>query len=328
MKKLKWGVLSCADIGLRAIVPALQQARNCEVVAISSRDPERARRAAADRGILRAYGDYTAVLADPEVEAVYVPLPNSLHTEWCVRAAEHSKHVLCEKPLALSVAEVDAIAVAASHHGVLAMEAMMYRLHPQTAKVMEIVRSGALGAVEMVSAMFTYHVPNPHDIRLKGSLGGGVLADVGCYCVSVARMVMEGEPVEAMGRARFGPNSDVDEVFAGLLRFSGGRVATFGCALHAPRQQEYHITGTEASLTVTVPFAPGVDDRVLVVRRGWQRGKETEERIVVPGVDQYRLLVEHFADCVMAGAQPLLPLTESRANTAVVGELRKNAQID
>lgn len=141
-------------------------------------------------------------------------------------------------------------------------------------------------------------------------------------------MVMECEPVGAVGKARIGPDSDVDEMFAGLLRFPNGGLATFGCALHGPRQQEYRITGSEASLTVTVPFAPGVDDRTLIVRRGWQRGKETEERVVVPGVDQYRLLVEHFADCVLAGAQPLLPLSETRANVAVLSRLMESALVE
>jgi len=325
MRKLKWGILSCADIGLRAMAPALQRARNCEIVAIASRDADRARRVAAERGIPQAYGDYASMLVDPEVEAVYVPLPNSLHAEWCIRAAEHGKHVLCEKPMALSTDEVDAVATAAAEHGVLAMEAMMFRLHPQTTKVMEVVRSGVLGAVQMVSAVFTYHVPNPNDIRLVKALGGGVLADVGSYCVSVARMVMQCEPVEVLGRPRIGPDSDVDEMFAGLLRFPSGGLATFGCALHGPRQQEYRITGSEASLTVSVPFAPGVDDRILVLRRGWQRGKETEERIVVPGADQYRLLVEHFASCVLDDTEPLIPLTETRANVAVLGQLMAGA---
>jgi D-xylose 1-dehydrogenase (NADP+, D-xylono-1,5-lactone-forming) len=325
MRRLKWGVLGCADIGLRAMVPALQAGCNCEVVAVASRDAERARQVAARLGLHHTYGDYQSLVEDPDVEAVYIPLPNSLHAEWAVRAAQCGKHVLCEKPLALTAGDVDAIAAAATEHKVLAMEAMMYRLHPQTLKAWELVRAGTLGAVHLVQANFTYHVPNPSDIRFNRALGGGVLEDVGSYCVSVARAAMGCEPTQVTGEARIGPASDVDEAFTGMLRFPGGELASFACSIHGPRQQEYRITGSEASLTVTVPFAPGVDDRLLILRRGWQRGKETVEQIVVPGVDQYRLLGEHFADCVLNGTAPAIPLSETRANVAAVSALHESS---
>jgi len=324
-RKLSWGVVSCADIGLRAVVPAIRKSKNSQVAAIASRDLSRAQQAAAAHDIPRAYGNYMDVLTDPSIDAVYIPLPNSIHAEWAIRAMQHGKHVLCEKPLAMNTSEVDAIARAASENCVLVMEALMYRFHPQTERVVEIVRAGTLGTVQLVSSAFTYHVPNPKDIRLSRALGGGCLLDVGTYCVSVARMAFGAEPVEIMGRARIGPNSDVDEVFAGLLRFSEGRLATFGCTLHGPREQWYKISGTEATLTVTVPFAPGMDDRELIVRRGWQRGKETEERIRVPGVDQYQLMVEHFSDCILSGRPPALSLAETRANVAVVSALMQSA---
>ena len=326
MSKISWGILSCADIGLRAVVPALRKSSNAQIVAIASRDLARAQKAAAEHEIPRAYGNYLDLLTDPGVEAVYIPLPNSEHLAWTIRAIEHGKHVLIEKPLAMSPREVDAIAQSAADHQVIAMEALMYRFHPQTQRVLEIVGSGVLGAVQLVSAAFTYHVPNPNDIRLKWALGGGCLLDVGTYCVSVARMAMGSEPTEAVGRARIGPQSDVDEVFAGLLRFSEGRQATFGCTLHGPREQWYKISCTEATLTVTVPFAPGTDDRELIIRCGWQRGKEVEERIRIPGVDQYQLMVEHFSDCVSTGHSPLIPLSESRNNVAVVDALMQNAR--
>jgi xylose dehydrogenase (NAD/NADP) len=323
--KVKWGVISCADIGTRAVVPAIQHSRNAETIAIASRDPGRAREVATQHGIPCALEDYTAILDDPEIEAVYIPLPTSLHAEWAIRAIRHHKHVLVEKPMALDPGEVDRIASAATENGVLAMEAMMYRLHPQTKRVAEIVRSGTLGAVQLVSAAFTYHVPNPKDIRLRRSLGGGCLLDVGSYCVSIARMAMNAEPIEVVGRARIGPSSDVDEVFAGVLHFSGGRLATFGCALHGPRDQWYKITGADATLTVPVPFAPGSDDRELIVRSGWQRGKEIEERIHVPGVDQYQLMIEQFSDSILTGGLPAISLAETRANVAVLSALMQSA---
>jgi len=324
-RKIKWGIISCANIGTRAVIPAIQHSRNAQVIAIASRDPARARQVAAQQDIPNAFGDYAAILADPDIEAVYIPLPTSLHTGWAIRAAKHHKHILVEKPMALNVGEMDEIAAAATKNGVLAMEALMYKLHPQTERVAEIIRSGTLGAVQLVSSAFTYHVPNPKDIRLSRALGGGCLLDVGTYCVSVARMAMHAEPVEAIGRARIGPDSDVDEVFAGMLRFSEGRLATFGCALHGPREQWYKITGSEGTLTVTVPFAPGTDDRELIIRRGWQRGQETEERIRVAGVDQYQLMIEQFSDCVMMGSSPAISLAETRANIAVVSALIQSA---
>ncbi|HEX7589085.1 MAG TPA: Gfo/Idh/MocA family oxidoreductase, partial [Anaerolineae bacterium] len=250
----------------------------------------------------------------------------SEHARWTIRALEQGKHVLCEKPLALNTREVDAIAQTASVHHRLVMEALMYPFHPQTERVVEIVRSGVLGAVQLVSAAFTYHVPNPQDIRLKRALGGGCLLDVGSYCVAVARMAADAEPIEVIGRARIGPSSDVDEVFTGLLRFPAGQQATFGCTLHGPREQWYKISCADATLTVTVPFAPGTDDRELIVRRGWQRGKETEERIRIPGVDQYQLMVEHFSDCILNSRTPAISLARTRGNVAAVDALMQSAR--
>ena len=324
-RKINWGVISCANIGTRAVIPAIQHSRNAQVIAIASRDPARARQVASQQEIPNAFGDYAAILADPDIEAVYIPLPSSLHAEWAIRAAKHHKHILVEKPMALNVGEMDEIAAAAANNGVLAMEALMYKLHPQTGRVAEIIRCGGLGAVQLVSAAFTIHVPNPKDIRLTRALGGGCLLDIGSYCVSVARMAMQAEPIEAIGRARIGPGSDVDEVFGGLLRFSEGRLATFGCALHGPREQWYKVSGSEATLTVPVPFAPGTDDRELIIRRGWQRGQETEERIRVAGVDQYQLMVEQFSGCVLMGGSPAISLAETRANVAVVSALLQSA---
>lgn len=308
------------------MLPAIRRAHNARVVAIASREPERAQQAAATHDIPRAHPSYAALLQDSDVDAIYIPLPNSLHTEWTVAALAQGKHVLCEKPLALTTAEVDAIRRAASDKGLVVLEALMYRFHPQTARVQELIRSGALGEVQAITAAFTYHVPNPNDIRLKAALGGGVLYDVGTYCVSVARLVAQAEPDRVYGSARVGPASDVDEVFSGMLHFPQGIHAGLTCALHAPRDQWYRVTGSEGTLIVPIPFAPGLEDRELIVRRGWQRGKETEERITVPGADQYQLLVEHFADCILNGTPSALPLGETRANIAVVQALHESAQ--
>jgi len=324
-EKIRWGILSSADIGIKALIPAIQLSRNGEVVAIASRSLKKGQQVAKEAGIPRAYGDYADLLADPEVDAIYNPLPNNLHVRLSVQAIEHGKHVLCEKPLAMYPSEIDELAAAVDEHGKIAMEALMYCFHPQTKRILQIVRDGTLGDPLLVAAAFTYNLPNPHDIRFEAALGGGVMYDVGSYCVSVARAVMGREPVLVNGRARFGPDSDVDEVFAGILTFADGAQATFGCCLHAPRDQWCKITGTEATLTVPAPFSPGSGDCTLILRSGWRRGRDVEEKIIVPGADHYQLMVEHFGDCIRSGRPPMVSLEESRANLVVVEALLRSA---
>lgn len=325
-EKIKWGILSTANIGLRAVAPAIQNSKNGEVVAIASRTLDKCQQAAQEIGAPKAYGNYLELLEDPEIEAIYNPLPNSFHAPWTIKAIEHDKHVLCEKPLAVTPAEIDAIQAAAETNGVLAMEAVMYHFHPQTQRVLEIVRQGQIGVPQLVASAFSYNLPDPSDIRLVANLGGGVMFDVGSYCVSVARTVLGKEPVQVFGQARIGPESDTDEIFAGILTFDEGEQSTFGCNLRGPRDQWYKITGTEACLTVPAPFAPGSDDRKLILQTGWQRGKESEEEIIVPGVDQYQLMVEHFAECTISGEKPSISIAESRSNLVVVDALLRSAR--
>ena len=324
--KIKWGILSTANIGLRVVVPAIQNSKNGEVVAIASRTLEKSQQAAQETGVPKAYGNYLELLEDPEIEAIYNPLPNSLHAPWTIKAIQHDKHILCEKPLAVTPEEIDAIQAASETNGVLAMEAVMYHFHPQTQRVLEIVSQGLIGVPQLVASAFSYNLPDPNDIRLVANLGGGVMFDVGSYCVSVARTVLGKEPVQVFGQARIGPESDTDEIFAGILTFDEGEQSTFGCSLHGPRDQWYKITGTEACLTVPVPFAPGSDDRKLILRTGWQRGKESEEEIIVPGVNQYQLMVEHFVECIISGEKPYISLPESRSNLVVVDALLRSAR--
>lgn len=308
------------------MLPAIHHAHNAQPVAIASRDLARAQQAAAAHEIPRAYGSYQELLDDETVQAIYLPLPTAMHAEWVVKAAAQGKHVLCEKPLVMTTAEMQAVEQVAEASGVVVMEALMYRLHPQTERVRELIVAGAIGDVQLINSAFTYHVPNPNDIRYSDGLGGGVLLDVGTYCVSISRLAAQSEPSSIYGSARIGPDSDVDEIFVGALGFSGGVHAAFTCALHSPRDQWYRITGTTGTLIVPVPFAPGRDDRTLLVRRGWQRGKETEERIEIPGTDQYQRLVEHFANCVLNEQATPLTLAETRANVAVLEALRNCAR--
>jgi predicted dehydrogenase len=315
---LRWGVLGVANIAERAVIPAIQAASNGRLTAIASRTVARARDAAARLGI-RAHGSYGALLEDPEVNAVYIPLPNSLHREWTVRCADAGKHVLCEKPLATTVADAEAMIAACRRRGVVLVEAFMYRFHPRTVRVARLVADGAVGDVRLVRASFTFALRSRDNIRLRADLGGGSLYDVGCYAVNVSRLML-GEPLAACAFAHTGP-SDVDEVLGGILRFDGGRIAVIDCGLTVSRRQEYEIAGTNGRLVVPLGFLPGAADTDITV----VKGADTSV-ITVPGVDQYRLMVEQFGDVILEGKPPLLPPEDAVANLRVIEALLRSLQ--
>ena len=228
------------------------------------------------------------------LDAVYILLPNSLHREWTIPTAEAGKHILCEKPLALNASECDTMQAAADANGVKLMEAFMYRFHPRTERVVEMVRAGAVGDLKMITSAFTFRLRNPDNIRLDPELGGGSLMDVGCYCVNVSRTIAGEEPVEVQAVAHQSA-SGVDEQMAGTLRFESGLLAQFDCSLTMERRESYVVAGTDGYLTVPAAFLPGTDDAMIEEVRG--RGERTEH--AVPGDDECRLMVEHFADCVL-----------------------------
>ena len=260
--RLRWGILSTAYIGRAAVTPAIAASRNGVLIAVASRDAERARAYAVEAGIPAHYGSYGALLEDPGIDAVYIPLPNSMHMEWTIRAAEHGKHVLCEKPLALTAAECHEMGAAADANGVRLMEAFMYRFHPRTERVLELLRASAIGRPCAVRSTFSFRITRPDNIRLKPELGGGALMDVGCYCVNISRTVAGAEPIEARAVARWAA-SGVDEQLAGTLRFADGLVAQFDCALTLERRERYEITGAGGHVVVESAFLPGTGDVVI-----------------------------------------------------------------
>ncbi len=318
--KIRWGVISTANIGRAAVLPAIQASRNGELVAVASRDGAKAAEFAAQLGIPRSCGAYEELLAAADIDAVYIPLPNSLHREWTVKSAEAGKHILCEKPLALNPAECAEMADAARAHNVKLMEAFMYRFHPRTAKVLELMASGVIGELRLIRAGFTFRLTNPANIRLQADLGGGSLMDVGCYCVNLSRTVAGREPLRAQALASWGATG-VDEQMVGLLEFSGGLPAQFDCALTLERREFYELAGTAGSLFVPGSFLPGAADALIYERHG--RAGETVHR--VPGVDQYRLMVEAFADCVLADLPVPYPPDEAAANLAAMAALYRSA---
>jgi predicted dehydrogenase len=321
ISKVRWGVLSTAHIGQVAVNPAIQASRNGQLVAIASRDLGKAREFADRWKIPAAYGSYEELLASDEIDAVYVPLPNSLHREWTIRAAEHKKHVLCEKPLALSPDEALEMHAAATQHRVKLMEAFMYRFHPRTERVIEMVSNGQIGAPLAIQAAFTFRLRSGPNIRLAADLGGGALMDVGCYCVNVSRTLAGAEPVEAQAWAEWG-SSGVDTRLAGSLRFPTGLIAQLDCALSLERRERYEVAGPDGSIAVVGAFVPGMADTVIEERRG--RADVTGH--LIPAADQYRLMVEHFADSVLRDEPVRYPATEAAANLRAIEALYLSAR--
>ncbi len=321
MDKLRFGILSTARIGQRRVIPAMQQARNLVVSAVASRADARAREFAAESHIPKSYGSYEALLADSEIDAVYIPLPNSLHREWTIKAAEAGKHVLCEKPLASSAHEVDEMLAACDANHVLLMEAFMYRFHPQNEKVFALIRDGAIGAARMVRAIFSFSIAQETNIRLNASLAGGSLMDVGCYCVNVARTLGGGEPTSVSAHAQFGAASHVDEAMAGVLEFKDGVLATFECGFRVPYRAHYEVIGERGRIAVARPFITDNKATSIILHRP----DDTSETFEFPAVDQYTLMSEHFADCVLNNKPLRYPPSEARAQMRVLDALYQSA---
>jgi predicted dehydrogenase len=318
---LSWGVLGVSRVGRLAVIPAIQRSSNGRVAAVASRSLHRARQEAERFEIPRAYGSYQELLADPKVDAVYLPLPNSLHLEWVVRAAEAGKHVLCEKPLAVNAAEVEAMIDVCRRQRVRLMEAFMYRFHPRSLRVKQLVEDGALGPIQLIRSAFAFLHQNRQDYRFKPEMGGGALLDVGGYAVSAARWLIGAEPVEVQATAQYGPVSGVDETLGGLLRFPGGEIAVVTCSFRTALRQNYEVVGRDAALEVSLAFVPEGEQAPLVLLR--DNRVETEQ---FPNVDQYQLMVEHFADSLLHDTPLRFPPEEAWANARVLDGLARAAR--
>jgi xylose dehydrogenase (NAD/NADP) len=342
MNSLRFGILGAARIAERRVIPAIRKSANAMVTGIASRDAARAQACADRLGIPKAYGSYETLLDDPGVDAVYIPLPNALHCEWTIKAAEKGKHVLCEKPFAANAGEVDEMIAACEAHRVLLMEAFMYRFHPQNEKALELIRHGEIGAVKLVRAAFCFTIAEETNIRLSQALAGGSLMDVGTYCVSAARTLSGAEPEAALALAHVGALSGVDETMAGLLRFPAGAqnqaaraavhspegvvpagaLASFECSFRMPYRTAYEVIGERGRIEVPAPFITNNKETAIVLHYPDDRTRTFS----FPAVDQYTLMIEHFAGCVLE-QQPLrYPAAEGRAQMQALDALRKSAQ--
>ena len=316
MEPVRWGIVSTADINTKLLAGAAESP-DVDVVAVGSRDLGRAKEFAGRHGIPRAYGSYDELLADPDVEAVYIPLPNTMHCEWSIRAIEAGKHVLCEKPMSRHPAEVEEAFAAAEREGRLLSEAFMYRHHPQSAKLVELVRDGAIGELRLVRSAFSYALFDTDNIRLRTDVEGGALMDVGCYCVSGSRL-LAGEPEAVSGAAYLGPTV-TDWVFTGWLRFPGDVLATFDCATTLTNRDELEAIGTEGSLFLDDPWhclRP-----VIELRRGG-----SVERIEVTPGNPYRLELENLGTAIRGAGSPLLGRDDAVAQARVIEALFTSAE--
>ncbi len=318
-RTLNWGLLSTARIN-RALIPPLQVSKRNHLLAVGSRSQETADAYAKEKKIERAYGSYEALLADPDIDVIYNPLPNHLHADWTIKAVEAGKHVLCEKPLALNADEVDAIHAAARKHERVVAEAFMYRHHPQTLKVQELVKSGALGAVRLIRGSFSFVLSREGDVRLNPEWGGGSIWDVGCYPISYTRSVLGEEPVEVFGWQVTG-ETGIDVSFIGQLRFENGVHAQFFSSFVTPFHSFMEIVGSEGTLNIPAPFKPGVNEKIYLTRG------DSTETIHIPGQELYLGEVEDMADAVLLGREPRVSLADSRANVAVIRGLLESARL-
>ncbi len=318
VRTLKWGLLSTAHIN-RALIFPIRQSPRSDLVAVASRDLDKARSYAKEWKIPKFYGSYESLLADPDINVVYISLPNGLHAEWTVKALQAGKHVLCEKPLAISLEQVDAIIAAARQTGKIAVEGFMYRHHPQTLRLKELANQGSLGEICLVRGAFTYTISRPENVRLNADLGGGSIWDVGCYPINYARYLYSAEPVEVFGWAHWGSNG-IDETFTGQVRFPGDRVLQFDSSFRLPSRSFMEFVGGKGAVRLDTPYKPGEKAEIHITRSGEM------EHITVRGQELYIGEVNDLEDAILDHKPPRISLQDSRGNVATILALLESAR--
>lgn len=317
-KILRWGLLSTANINQAVIEPLRLSDRN-ELYGVASRTAGRAEAYAREKNIPRAYGSYEEMLADPQVDVVYISLPNALHAEWTIKAAQAGKHVLCEKPLAISLEEVDAMRRAVEDAGVVLAEAFMYRHHPQTLAVKKLVDDGDIGRLQLIRGVFTFSLNNPENVRLIPELGGGSVWDIGCYPISYARYLAGMDPVEVFGW-QVNSATGVDNAFIGQLRFPNDVYAQFDSGFRTPFRTYIEVVGSEGSIHIPSPYKPGITENIRLVRGG------EVQVMAINGEELYLGEIEDMADAVLHGKKPRISLDDSRGNVATILALLRSTQ--
>lgn len=314
MKKVKWGIISTADIGIKKVIPALQASPLCEVVAIASRSAASAEKAAAFLAIPRFYGSYEALLADAEIDAVYISLPNHLHVPLTIKAINAGKHVLCEKPIALNAQEAAELVQACKKQPHLkVMEAFMYRFHPQWALAQKLLADGAIGQIKSIHSTFSFYNDDPQNIRNKKEMGGGSLMDIGCYCISLARWIFKQEPKSVIALVDNDPAFNIDRQVSAMLTFDAG-TASFTCATQMAPNQRAHLMGTTGHIEIELPFSPAPDQPATV----WLRNQNGSQQLLSEVADQYRIQADVFSNAILCQTDVPTPLTDAVNNMRVI----------
>ncbi|MFT3783848.1 MAG: Gfo/Idh/MocA family oxidoreductase [Nibricoccus sp.] len=329
-KKIRWGVLGYARIAREAVIPAIQRSSNSVFHAIASRDAKKAEECRAKFGCPKVYSSYEELLRDPEIDAVYIPLPNAMHREWTIKAAEQKKHVLCEKPIGLNAAECREMIAAAEKNGVLLMEAFMYRYTDCTRKVLEVLRNGVLGEIKFIHSVFRFFLSNPSSIKYVPELGGGALYDVGCYPLNFTGMVADeiariqasvtgttiaSAPIPEDISVQCVKSGGVDMIFSALMKYPSGLIASIHCGFNADKQIESQIVGTKGVLNVPNTFLEEACDMTITVNT------QVVQTIKVANSDRYKLEVEDFAEAILNKRTPFFSLKETLRNMELLDRL-------
>lgn len=322
MDKVRWGVLSTANIGVRQVIPAMQQGAHCEIRAIASRHLAGAEAAAGRLAIPKAYGSYEELLADPEIDAIYNPLPNHLHVPWSIKALEAGKHVLCEKPIAMTAAEAKTLVDAARAHPKLkVMEAFMYRHHPQWQRARQMVAEGKIGELRTIQTIFSYYLDDGDNIRNIADVGGGAMMDIGCYAVSVPRFIFGAEPTRVAGIVEYDPRFKTDRLASAILDFGSG-TALFTCGTQLSPYQRVNIFGTEGRIEIEIPFNAPADRPCKV----WHEHAGKIEEITLDTCNQYTLQGDLFSLAVLNDTAVSTPLEDAVANMRVIEAVIQSAR--
>jgi predicted dehydrogenase len=322
MNRVRWGVLSTAKIGTKQVIPAMQEGEFIQVTAIASRNKDKAEKEAKALGIPKAYGSYEELLADPGIEAIYNPLPNHLHVPWSIKALEAGKHVLCEKPIALTAAESQELVEVSSQNPELkVMEAFMYRHHPQWQKTKALVQSGELGELKAIHTVFSYFNDDPDNIRNMTAIGGGGLMDIGCYPISVARFIFDAEPVRTVSIVERDPGFGTDRLTSAIIEFERG-ISTFTCSTQLADYQRVTILGTEGWLEVEIPFNAPIDRPCKI----WQKSGDDFKQIELETSNQYTIQGDLFSQAILDDSPVPTPIADAVANMKVIDAIFKSAE--
>ncbi len=325
-QKVRWGVLSTASIGVRKVIPAMQSGQLSTIAAVASRDLAKARTVAAQLNIPTVYGSYEELLADPNIDAIYNPLPNQLHVPWTIRAAEAGKHVLCEKPLSMTLAEAQSLLAVRDRTGVLIGEAFMIRSHPQWLRLRALLDEGRIGALRSIAAFFSYFNTDPANIRNIPETGGGALYDIGCYCIQAARTGFAQQPTRVVGLIDRDPHLQTDRLTSALLDFPSGH-AIFTCSTQLVPYQRVHFFGTKGRIEIEIPFnAPTDRPTRLFIDDGRDFFGSGIASETFPTTDQYTLQGDAFSRAILEGTPIPVSLEEGIANMAVIEALFASAQ--